>query len=366
MKRRVLFVDHSSELGGGQLGLLRYLRRDSQFERSVLVLGDGEFAQQVRDIGIPIRVLPAADTYRSKLAISPRVKAEIDAISPDIVVTNSLPAANVVGIFSDSKRVRLAYLREELSQASLPRGLKRWAMFRRTLATFDGFLSNSNYTSSTLPQHLRQRACEVAYPVSGTEVRTASMLPTGPLTIASLSRLDRVKGLHVLLDAVAILRAQGRDVRALVAGGSAHADPSYADRLKRRVADEKLPVELLGHVDNVQRVIDDSHVLALCTLGPEPFGQVMIQAMASGRAVVATAMGGPVEVLEPSGAGILIPPGDANALATVIARLDDRRGELAELGRRGQKEAARFADDVTAPGLDDAIARLAGMVVPRA
>lgn len=366
MKRNVLFVDHSSELGGGQLGLLRYLRRESQFERSILVLGEGEFAQRARELDIPVRVLPAADSYRAKLARAPRVKAEIDALAPDVVVTNSLPAANIVGLYSDPKRVRLAYLREELSRSSLPPGLKRIAMVRRTLATFDGFLSNSDYTASTLPQHLKSRHSEVAYPVSGTETGVPSELPTGPLTIASLSRLDHVKGIHILLDAIAILRGEGRDVRALVAGGSAHADPAYAARLRRRVADEQLPVELLGHVDDVQGVIDESHVLALCTLGPEPFGQVMIQAMASGRPVIATALGGPVEVLGPSRSGVLLPSGDAKALAAALAGLDDCRDEMARLGRRGLQEAAKFADDVTAPALDDAIEALARKVESRA
>ncbi|WP_309081083.1 glycosyltransferase [Zhihengliuella sp.] len=359
MRKRVLFVDHSSELGGGQLGLLRYLAQPSQFERSVVVLGEGEFATRVKALGLHIEVLPGVETHADKVKRARSLQSAVRAMNAEIVVTNSLPAANILGLTRDTEQLRIAYLREDLSRSSLPGTLKRFAMFRHTLARFDGYLANSAFTASTLPRGLKGRPVEVAYPVSGTGRTDAPEFPEGAFTIGSLSRLDHSKGLHVLVEAIERLVDEGRDVRAIIAGGSAHADPRYAEDIRRVVRDRGLPIEFLGHVDDVRAVLEKSHVLALCTLRPEAFGQVMVQAMAAGRPVIATAMGGPVEVLGPSRAGVLVPPGDAESLARAIGGLDDDREGVRAMGRRGCTEALRFTDEITSRGLDDGISALA-------
>ncbi|GAA3698136.1 hypothetical protein GCM10022377_08830 [Zhihengliuella alba] len=359
MTKHVVFADHSSELGGGQLGLLRYLAQPSRFKRSVVVLGEGPLAGRVRDLGIDVRVMPGVSTYADKVRSAGHLQSTIRSMAPDVVVANSLPVANILGLRSGQDYIRIAYLREDLSVPSLPGRLKRLAMFKHTLAGFDGFLANSSYTASTLPRGLQGRPTEVAHPVSGTGRATCREFPTGEFTIASLSRLDHSKGVHVLLDAVEHLVSNGLNVRALIAGGSAHADPRYADDLHRLADERSLPVDFLGHVDNVQEVLERSHVLALCTLRPEAFGQVMVQAMASGRPVIATAMGGPVEVLGPSRAGLLVPPGDSRALARAIRGLHDDREGLSATARLGIAEALRFTDDVTSARLDEGISRIA-------
>jgi len=73
-----------------------------------------------------------------------------------------------------------------------------------------------------------------------------------------------------------------------------------------------------------------------CSVEPEPFGRVVIEAMAAGRPVVAYAMGGPKEIVVDGETGLLVPPGDYEALgrATLaLLRDPDRRRELGEAAR---------------------------------
>jgi glycosyltransferase involved in cell wall biosynthesis len=78
-------------------------------------------------------------------------------------------------------------------------------------------------------------------------------------------------------------------------------------------------VELLGRVAHgeIPRLIAQSHVLAQPSL-VEPFGQALLEAMACGRSVVATRIGGPPEFVPP-GAGVLVDPLDVDALARALA-----------------------------------------------
>ncbi len=78
-------------------------------------------------------------------------------------------------------------------------------------------------------------------------------------------------------------------------------------------------VRLLGRVphDEIPRLLADSHVLAQPSL-VEPLGQALLEAMACGRSVVATRIGGPPEFVPPE-AGVLVDPLDADALARALA-----------------------------------------------
>lgn len=74
---------------------------------------------------------------------------------------------------------------------------------------------------------------------------------------------------------------------------------------------------------------------------PEPYGKVVLEAMASRRAVVAAAAGGVVELVDDGRTGVLVPPGDAAALAEAIGRLlrsPEERRRIADAGQRHVEE----------------------------
>ena len=153
--------------------------------------------------------------------------------------------------------------------------------------------------------------------------------------ILALSRLDPAKGLGVLVEAVAELP----DVQLVVAGqGPQHgALRALAEQLG--LADR---VDLLGHRDDVAQLLACADVYAQPSLN-EAFGLGALEAMCAGRPVVATSVGGTPELVEPDRNGLLVPAGDASALAAAI------RGVLADpagaerLVRAGRQTAATFS-----------------------
>ena len=108
----------------------------------------------------------------------------------------------------------------------------------------------------------------------------------------------------------------------MIAGPAVADKEDFAGRLAARAAG--LPdVGWLGLRTDIPDLLADLDVFVLPSTEPEPFGLVVVEALASGVPVVATRAGGPLEIMGPLGAdaGILVPPGDAGALATAIVAL---------------------------------------------
>ena len=140
--------------------------------------------------------------------------------------------------------------------------------------------------------------------------------------VGTAGRVDTWKGLDVLLDAVADLQRRRPDLHVVIAGPPVAGKEAFAARLADRAS--ALPgVHWLGQRDDVAELIADLDVLVLPSTEPEPFGLTVIEALASGVPVVATAAGGPLEILgpDPGGAGRLVPPGDPGRLADAVAGL---------------------------------------------
>jgi len=80
----------------------------------------------------------------------------------------------------------------------------------------------------------------------------------------------------------------------------------------------------------------DLDVVVHASTLPEAFGQVIVEAMLSGRPVVATAIGGPAEIIEDGVTGRLVPPSDAGALAAGIAAVTSDQTAAATMARRAR------------------------------
>jgi glycosyltransferase involved in cell wall biosynthesis len=85
------------------------------------------------------------------------------------------------------------------------------------------------------------------------------------------------------------------------------------------------------------------------SVGAETFGNVVTEAMSRGRAVVASRLGGIVDIIENERSGLLVPPGDEVALAQAMQRLLDDRALQARLGDAARERATRFAAETVLP-----------------
>jgi glycosyltransferase involved in cell wall biosynthesis len=85
----------------------------------------------------------------------------------------------------------------------------------------------------------------------------------------------------------------------------------------------------------------------------EPFGIVLLEAMASGVPVISTAAGGPVDIVRPDVDGILVPPGNPEALAAAVRSMadEDRRTKIISHAR--QRVEAEFDIRKVVPRIED-------------
>ena len=161
--------------------------------------------------------------------------------------------------------------------------------------------------------------------------------------IGTLGKLASFKGHHYLLEAVAILRAAGRHVVCRVAG-----DGSVRTELEAEVAalDLSNAVEFLGEYINseVNSILGPVDVVVVPSLS-EALGIVALEAMACGKPVIASAVGGLPDVVKHGVTGLLVPPGDAQALAEAIASLMDDPELKDRMGESARQWASQFTPE---------------------
>ncbi|HET6963379.1 MAG TPA: glycosyltransferase family 4 protein [Acidimicrobiales bacterium] len=171
----------------------------------------------------------------------------------------------------------------------------------------------------------------------------------------SVGRLDTWKGFDVLLDAVPLIRGERPDFELVVVGGPVGGKEEYARRLEQRA--RLLPgVHWLGARSDVGDLMADLDVFVAVSTEPEPFGLVVVEALASGVPVVAGAAGGPLEILgreaaeRTAPAGRLVAPGDPHALAAAVLELLPPRSDSGQ--RRARRPLRRPAGDCFATVFD--------------
>lgn len=177
-----------------------------------------------------------------------------------------------------------------------------------------------------------------------------------PVVVAFVGRLNGWKGYELFVTAVAAVGRLHRSVRFVVAGDPPEGEEWRTADLAERVAAAGLAdrVELLGRVENPAPVFEAADVLVVPSVWPEPFGLVILEGMRAGCAVVAAAHGGAPEMITHDVTGLLVPPGDADALASAISRLTvdaPLRERLAAAARR--RVAEQFTLERFIGGVED-------------
>lgn len=181
----------------------------------------------------------------------------------------------------------------------------------------------------------------------------------GAPLVVLVSKLVEPKGHEVLLRAVPRVLEAFPSARFAIVGGEeegAH-HRRYAERLRGIAREEGLDrvVRFTGYRDDVACVMAAADVVVHCPTHPDPFPGVVLQAMALSKPVVASAIGGAKEQVEPGLSGVLVPPGDPIALAEAI------RGLVADPDRRtalGRAAASRVARAFTREAFFDRLSEI--------
>ncbi|MFI2103195.1 glycosyltransferase family 4 protein [Isoptericola sp. NPDC019693] len=382
---RVVVVDHTAALGGGELALLRLAAQldPSRVELRAVLLDDGPLVARLRAAGVRTVVVRAGarsrgldrhaltGSWRALLAVTDtarlvvRLAALLRRADADVVHTNSL-RADVVGLFAAPwARVPVVWhVHDRIAADYLPAAAVRVlrALARRGPRAV---VANSAATARTLPG---ARDLTVAHPGYAPE----QALPAfddrrrpARAVVGLIGRLSPTKGQLELVRAARTVLDEHPDVRFRLVGGALFGEDDYAaavDAEARRLG-VRDAVEVVGFSDDPAGELDRLAVCVHASPVPEPFGQVVVEAMVRGVPVVATDAGGVPEIMRPSGAdlGVLVPPGDAAALAAGILSVLDDPGGAERRARAAYDDATRrFPARETARAVTEVWERVAG------
>lgn len=304
-----------------------------------------------RDLGaLTVSVLEGEEGNQKK-ELAKLVAWLRDDYKPDIVqITNSMLA----GLAREIRRaldvpVLCAMQGEDIFLDDLiePYRSRAMSVLRERAADMDGFIATSRYYADFMSEYIgvpRERIHPVRLGIrlEGHGLLEGPGRPTD-ITIGYLARICPEKGLHHLVAAFDILyRKAGRQgLRLKVAGYLGKRDHTYFESIQSDVRQRGLAdaVDFVGEVTRSEKMtfLSTLDMLSVPTDYREPKGLFVLEAMANGVPVVQPAHGAFPELVEDTGGGILVEPGDPEALAAGLSRLiedADLRRRMGEQGRR--------------------------------
>ncbi|GHF22070.1 hypothetical protein GCM10017786_65370 [Amycolatopsis deserti] len=306
-----LVVDNEG-FGSAEVYVRRLLRFLPPWVAPSLVVGEGlagAFPERV-----PKQIVPSA--VRSVWA--PQIEGALRALSPDVVHVNLADAgANLAALqAAESVAPTVATLHRT---GGAPESSVVWDCYRRLA----GAVAPSRIVEARL-RELGTPAERVRRIRPGVEVPPEPVEPSdrAPVVIGAIG----VTGLD-LLPAVAALRRRGREVRVLVAGDGR----DLAERARG------LPVRFLGRLRDVSAFLRGLDVFCLPSRR-DTLSLAVLEAMAHGLPCVTTAVGETVEEL--AGAAMIVPPGDAPALAGALDRVSTDLALRRKLAHAAREKAA--------------------------
>ncbi|MEM1108217.1 MAG: glycosyltransferase [Planctomycetota bacterium] len=381
--KKILILSHTAKLGGGEVAILNLLHHfdHERYEITLICGEEGPFLDQVRQLGLRCEVLPLSkrvknqskDSLGYSILLKPhllmsafgyvrRLRRRIKALQPDLVHTNTLKADLLGGLAARLAGATLVWhVRDRISEDYLPKIVVRYfrqlsrmiphAIVTNSLASSNAIQGQPEPVFGEPPDTRRRKKAWTGPPIhvvhEGVTMLGGEPLTGGPLPEANgpifglVGRISPWKGQHVFVEAASRLNRKYPDARFWIIGASLF---QTADRYQQQIAkliDERNledVVHFTGFRDDIYAVIEKLDCLVHASVTGEPFGQVIIQGMATARPVIATAGGGVLEIIDHGRTGLLVEMGSVDAMAQAIEQIILAPADAKQMGQEAQKE----------------------------
>ena len=372
MPRRILFVHTTSEVGGADVALLRLVRGldRERYVATVVLPAEGPLTEALRVSTGEVVILPSlmrlsrhnGAWHLVRYAVNfPRAVAALVRLVKlrriDIVHSNTLHTLQGFLAARLAGRPHVWHVREIVLQSVLARVLERFLAPRFSAAVVT--VSDAAKTmfldhKGALPPNVSTLHDGIDTTCftpgrDGSQVRRELGVAPGAPLVGIVGRLDHWKGVDVFLRAVAICAIEVPGARFVVIGGAIDGREETAQQLEGLAASLGINdvVRFTGWrygPDDMPSVFAALDLLVLASTWPEPFGLVILEAMASGKPVIASNHGGPAEICLAGATALLVRPRDPRALAAAMLELleDPERARL--MGQRGRARAEAHFD----------------------
>jgi glycosyltransferase involved in cell wall biosynthesis len=347
---RILYVHGIEAIGGAERDLIALLKTlDRQkWEPHVVCPGTGPFQEELHAIAVSTHAL-IFPPWRKPLAVFQRrsavghLGALVDQLDPAMIHVNDIwwvphTVSAIAGHTSNPVPI-VAHVRQEIEPAKV----QRYQLDRvEAVIAISRQVEQSLITGGVMAGRVRtlysgidMSQAQVAHDDGA--VRQKIGIPNGAFLLGTVANLFPRKGYEVMLRALPAIACAVPTVHYVIVGSDDH---NYADQLKRLAQELKIidRVHIVGFQDPVQPFLACLDLYVHPAL-MEGFGIAVVEAMAMGKAVVATTTGGLPEVVAQGETGLLVPPGDAESLAATVVTLLGDRARREQMGLRGKARA---------------------------
>lgn len=352
--RVAIVMPLAEQKGGAELLLLHLLKANQATDRMqycVAFLSDGPMVNQVRAFTPKVRIFRAGRLRQLNLYVLTvfrlaqwfrRERIEMVMSWMSMAHLYGSPASVLVGL-------RNVWWQHGFADRSPIERVTEWLPSSRTLCC--------SAAVQAAQQKLSARASVVIHPAVDLSVfdpdalplpveqRKRLSLPKVTFLIGLFGRLQRWKGMDTFVEAAALLAHERSDVHFLIVGGEHALEPAYAHELSKRVESLGLRkrITMTGFQANPSEWMNACDIVVHASIKAEPFGMVILEAMALGKIVIAAKAGGPLEIMQHGINGYLFNPGDALALAAAM-RAGVNGGSInASLQNKARLTASQFS-----------------------
>ena len=362
----IAFVNHTATVSGGEVSLLEVIPPLlTRGFRITLFCPPGELAERAARLGVTVvevgelrlafrTTVPAmAAALLSAAQTAARIRRHCARHGVSVLHANTVRAALIAMLarLFGGPRV-IAHVRDVLP-AGRPAALVR----RLLCAGSDLVLANSRYTA-------RSVRCPRGVTTVYSAVDLRRFAPTGARAMQAdltLGVLGQVTSWKAQDDAIRILALVAREhprARLVVAGsvrfeaGATLDNQAYMASLHQLAEDLGVAdhVSFTGHLESPEQLLGELDMLLVPSI-QEPFGRVVVEAMAAGTPAIATAEGGPAEIIENGVNGVLLPPRDPARWAAAILALASDPGRWLKMSDRARERSASFSVEACADRL---------------
>jgi glycosyltransferase involved in cell wall biosynthesis len=349
--------------GGGEMSLwdLMQYGRDQGIEWLVIFLEQGPMQKDLQALGIETRVVESGRLRQPHRLLKALYQIATLLRQEQIqVVVGWMTKAHLYGGLP-ALLAGVPILRHQLcipSHHNWMTGIGGWMEQLAAWIPTQGIIAVSNEGMSAQRQFCPTCPIELVYPGVALERFNPDRLPhppqlrqqlglplSGPL-IGMVGRLQRWKGMHVLIEAMPQVLQHYPEAHCVIVGGEHSLEPGYVNDLKQQIKTLHLneKVILAGLQHNIPEWMQAIDVIVHAS-DNEPFGLVIVEAMALGKPVVAGDRGGPREIITPGVNGLLSPYNDPDRLAAHILQYLNDPVFARQMGVAARQKALSFSSD---------------------
>ncbi len=357
-KSKILYISHTSEIAGAEISLLTLLKNleKTTFIPLVLLPENGPLLDKLEEISVETKIISLTNLKKrlplsiisyciTILRLIKIIKEEkIDLIHCNMYISNqySIVASRL------TRKPLICHMRNIINKR---------CFYYSFLFLTRYLIANSKATEKSYKRYLKKSQNNfIIHNAVSLDVRQPTAFPSNfrqrygidenHVLIGCVGQIKKEKGHHYLIEAVGKLIKRYPNIRLFIAGDyKISRQTEYLAQLKKMRDTLRLEGKVIfgGFINDMVSLYSSIDMLVLPSTY-EPFGRVLIEAMALKKPVISTFVGGIPEVIENKVSGILVPPEDTDALVDAVEQLIKDKALAERIAKRGQERVKNFFD----------------------